>query len=114
MSRSLTVIAALLFGSPLTIRVEAQSVVTFGVVIDGPSSYNTSFLTLLQTEVRDLLGGEFDVRFPNGKEIVADWTRPGAEGALQRLLDDPDVDLILTFGVIASQVAAEFGPLPTP
>ena len=63
MSRSLIVIAALLLGSPLTIGVEAQSVVTFGVVIDGPSSYNTSFRTMLQNEIRDLLGGEFEILF---------------------------------------------------
>jgi outer membrane protein TolC len=114
MSRSLTVIAALLIGSLLPIRAAAQRVVTFGVVIDGPSFYNTSFRTLLQNEIRDLLGSEFDVRFPDGKEVVADWTRPGTEAAMQRLLDDQDVDLILTFGAIASQVAAEFGPLPKP
>ncbi len=114
MSRSLTVIAALLIGSLLPIRAAAQRVVTFGVVIDGPSFYNDSFRTLLRNEIRDLLGSEFDSRFPDGKEVVGDWTRPVIETALQSLLDDPDVDLILTFGVIASQVAAEFGPLPKP
>ncbi len=114
MSQSLMVIAALLIGSLLPIPAAAQRVVTFGVVIDGHSFYNASFLTLLQHEIGDLLGSEFDVRFPDGKEIVADWTRPAIETALQRLLDDPDVGLILTFGVIASQVAAEFGPLPKP
>ncbi len=114
MSRSLTVTAALLIGSLLPIRAAAQRVVTFGVVIDGNSFYNASFRPLLQNEIRDLLGGEFDVRFPDEKEVVADWTRSGIEAALESLLNDPDVDLVLTFGAIASQVAAEFGPLPKP
>ncbi|MEE8360774.1 MAG: hypothetical protein V3R71_01400, partial [Gemmatimonadales bacterium] len=114
MARSLSVIAVLLLGSLVPVRAVAQRVVTFGVVIDGHSFYNASFRPLLQNDIRDLLGGEFDVRFPNEKEIVADWTRPAIETALQRLLDDPDVDLILTFGAIASQVAAEFGSLSKP
>ena len=114
MARSLSVIAVLLLGSLVPVRAVAQRVVTFGVVIDGHSFYNASFRPLLQNGIRDLLGGEFDARFPNEKEIVADWTRPAIETALQRLLDDPDVDLILTFGAIASQVAAEFGSLSKP
>jgi outer membrane protein TolC len=114
MAQSLTAVTALMLGSLLPICAEAQRAVTFGIVIDGPSSYNDSFRTLLQNEIRDLLGSEFDVRFPDGKEVVGDWTRPVIEASMRRLLDDPDVDLILTFGVIASQVAAEFGPLPKP
>ncbi len=114
MSRSLTVITGLFLGWFFPVSAEAQRVVTFGVVIDGHSFYNASFRPLLQNEIRDLLSSEFDVRFPNEKEVVADWTRPAIETALQRLLDDPDVDLILTFGAIASQVAAEFGPLRKP
>ncbi len=114
MSRSLIVIAALLPGWFFPVSAEAQRVVTFGVVVDGPSFYRASFRPLLQNEIRDLLGSEFDARFPDDKELVADWTRRGVETALQRLMDDPDVDLILTFGVIASQVAVEFGPLPKP
>ena len=72
MSRSLTVIVASLLGSLAPVGAEAQRVVTFGAVIDGPSFYDASFRPLLQNEIRDLLGSEFDVRFPNEKEVVAD------------------------------------------
>lgn len=114
MSRFFAVMAAMSFGTLLPINAEAQRVVTFGMVIDGPSSYNSSFRPLLQNQIRDLLGSEFDARFPDDKQVVADWTRSGIDTALQRLLDDPEVDLVLTVGAIASQVAAEFGPLPKP
>ncbi|MEE8061133.1 MAG: hypothetical protein V3T16_04865, partial [Gemmatimonadales bacterium] len=112
MNRLAAVLAALVIWLPA--EAGAQRPVTFGVVVDGPSFYHATFRPLLQNEITNLLGSEFDARFLEEKYIVADWTRAGIDDALQRLLDDPDVDMILTFGAIASQSAAEFGPLPKP
>ena len=91
-----------------------RAAVRFGVVVDGPSFYNDTFRPRLQNEILDLLGTEFDARFPDDKYAVADWSRDGISAAMQRLLDDPEVDMVLTFGAIASQLAAEYGPLPKP
>ncbi len=62
MSRSLTVIAGLVLGWFFPVSAEAQRVVTFGVVVDGPSFYRASFRPLLQNEIRDLLGSELPLR----------------------------------------------------
>ena len=112
MNRLAILVAALAAGMPTSAAAQRQ--MTFGVVVDGPSFYNATFRPRLQSEITDLLGSEFDAQFPDSKYVVANWTRTGIDAALQRLLDDPEVDLVLTFGAIASQSAAEFGPLPKP
>jgi outer membrane protein TolC len=113
MSYRLFLATALLLLWPLD-ALHAQRVVTFGIVVDGPSFHNATFQPRLVDEITNLLGAEFDARFPEDRSLVADWTRSGIERSLERLLSDPEVDIVLTFGAIASQVAAEYGPLPKP
>jgi outer membrane protein TolC len=77
-------------------------VVRIGVVVDGPWEGNEYVRGLSQQEIGDLLRGEFDVRFPDDKYIIADWTIQGVKSAIDRLLADPDIDLLITWGVIGS------------
>ena len=65
-------------------------------------------------EIRQILGSEYDVRFPAGKRVAADWTAAGVHEALDRLFNDPDVDFVVTLGVLSSNDAALRGPLPKP
>ncbi len=92
----------------------ALPLVRFGIVIDGPSERNPFFRDLFQGQVTGLLAGRYDVRFPTDKERTADWSRAGVEAELDRLLADPDVDMLLTLGVIASEAAARRGALAKP
>ncbi|RMF60253.1 MAG: hypothetical protein D6743_15230, partial [Calditrichaeota bacterium] len=57
---------------------------------------------------------EFEVRFPREKQIVADWTATGVHTAVTELLNDPDVDIVLAMGVLASADACNRGELPKP
>ena len=89
-------------------------VVRIGVVVDGPWERNEEVLALFRQEILDLTRGEFDVRFPEDKTIVGDWTLPRVDAALDSLLADPEVDLVLTLGVIASDTASRRSRLPKP
>ena len=71
-----------------------------GIVSDGPWERDIS--GVFRKEITDLLHREFDVRFPDEKRIVADWTVEGVKAAVDRLLSDPEVDFLLTLGVLAS------------
>ena len=44
-----------------------------GIVVDGPWERNNSIIQLSQQEIFDLLQGEFDIKFPGDKYLVADW-----------------------------------------
>lgn len=89
-------------------------VVRMGVVIDGPWSGNDAAGALFQEEILALTEGEFDVRFTPEKTIVSDWTAAGVRAAIDRLLADRNVDMVLALGVLASNDACQRRDLPKP
>jgi len=89
-------------------------VVRIGIVMDGYYELNEQYLSFWFNEILELTRGEFDVRFPEEKRIVADWTAEGVKSAWDRLLADPEVDLIIAMGLIASHEVAIRGRLPKP
>ena len=92
----------------------SSDVVRIGFVLDGPWERNSEIVEIFQREIHALTEGEFDVRFPSGLLETADWSAAGVGNAVSRLLEDPQADLIITLGVLASNDAARRGPLPKP
>ncbi len=93
---------------------QAVDTVTIGFLADGPYQRHAHLAQLLRDEIRDLLSDEFDVRTPAAAYIEADFTIGGIEAGLDRLLGDPDVDVIVAFGAISSHVAAHRQQLQKP
>ncbi len=83
-----------------------------GVVVDGPSERLQGVLDVVQKELIALAGSEFDVQFAPTNQRVGDWTRAGAEKLLDQLLQEPSVNLVLAFGVIASDIAVHRQQVP--
>ncbi len=109
------VIIVLTFIGPMFSQTRTQlPAVRIGLVIDGYWEQNEEYLKLFRSEILDLTRGEFDVQFPGDKLILADWTKDGVKSALDKLLADPQVDLILAMGIIASHDVATRGSLPKP
>ncbi len=88
--------------------------VTIGVVNDGPYLRLTRIHELFRTEIVQLLAGEFEPSFPAAKRIEGDWTLASIESALDRLLADPEVDIVLALGPVSSHVVAHRTNLPKP
>lgn len=88
--------------------------ITIGIIVDGPWERNDVILEMTRQEVLALTEGEFDVRFPQDKMIVADWSNSGVSDAIDQLLDDREVDMVLAFGVLASDNACRRERLPKP
>jgi outer membrane protein TolC/ABC-type uncharacterized transport system substrate-binding protein len=89
-------------------------VITIGIVVDGPWERNDIILDMTKQEVQALTEGEFNIQFLQDKMIVADWTNPGVNDAIDRLLNDSEVDMVLAFGVLASDNACRREWLPKP
>ena len=87
---------------------------TVGVVLDGPWERNDEVRGIFEGEVLDLVGDDFDVRFPEDKRYLADWSLAGVASAVDGLMGDPEVDLILTMGPVASTYAARLQVFPKP
>lgn len=88
--------------------------VTVGVVIDGPWENNDAIRKMAIDEILALTEKEFDVHFPESKQIIADWTLPGIHAAIKKELQDPQVDVVLAMGVIVSSEIARLGPFSKP
>lgn len=87
---------------------------TVGVVLDGPWERNDEIRGIFEREVLDLTSGEFVVQFPAAKRLLADWTLEGARQAVEALIADPEVDILLTSGPVASTYVGRRGNLPKP
>lgn len=92
----------------------ALPVVKIGMIFDGPWARNDEIRALTQQEIRTLVAGELDVRFPAAAELEGDWTLETARAQLETLLADPDVDLVITWGVLASHAVCCYGSPPKP
>ncbi len=89
-------------------------VVRIGIVSDGPVARFPNMEALFKREIRNVAAGEFDVRFPSRRNLVADGTAAGVSEDLNRLLKAGDIDLVLTLGTIASSEACKRRDLAKP
>ena len=97
-----------------TANVNAAEVVRIGFVFDGPIKRELLPLDLIKKEIKELTSGEFDVIFPEDKVLYGDWKIEGIETALQDLLNDSEIDLLITNGLVASHQAAQIDKLNKP
>jgi outer membrane protein TolC len=88
--------------------------VRIGVVVDGPWHRNAAVQALTVREVTALTDGEFEVSFPEEAYLVGDWTLATAQENIKWLLEDPKVDLVIAWGLIASHAVCCLGELPKP
>lgn len=85
-----------------------------GVVDDGPMPRPIVSLVRLEQEIRGLTGDEFQVQMPANKRLDGGWSIDGARRSIFELLEDPDVDIVITTGLVASNEAARIQKLPKP
>lgn len=81
--------------------------VRVATVADGPMAREILPAVVLESEVANVTGSDVRIEFPQDKRFVGDWSMSGADAALGRALNDKDVDVVLTLGVLGSQQAAQ-------
>ena len=85
-----------------------------GVVLDGPWARHQGVPAQFRQEVLDATRGEFEVEFPESKQLDGGWSRAGIDAALDQLMADPDVDIVIALGYGASNQAARRENLEKP
>ena len=79
--------------------------VTIGVVTDGPSP-GAMLDDLIEMELRRLVAARgVELTFKSPPEFDGGWRAAGMAQALRAALDDPEVDLVLTTGLLTTQAA---------
>ncbi|WP_395375672.1 TolC family protein [Marinicella sp. W31] len=88
--------------------------IEIALVKDGTSQADFLSESQIRQEILDLLSGEFTVRFTHEKETTADWSINSVNTVLQKLYQNPDVDIIVTLGAISSSEVSKRSPYPKP
>lgn len=110
----LALLALLLFVPDAASAQRAPLVPRVGVVLDGPSPVSDSIRVQFEREVAAFFGSAPGVTFPARARLTADYTLAGSAAALDRLLADREVDVVLALGPIASHELARRRTLPKP
>ena len=85
-----------------------------GTITDGPWDRDQMILATFENEIRASVGNSHDVEFPDEKQLNGDWTSNGVKVALNELLADPEVDVIITLGLVSSYEAVKMRTLAKP
>lgn len=85
-----------------------------GTITDGPWDRDQMILATFENEIRASVGNSHDVEFPDEKQLNGDWTSNGVKLALNELLADPEVDVIITLGLVSSYEAVKMKTLAKP
>ncbi len=85
-----------------------------GVVLDGESSQLNTLLERVMSETRTIAKAGRDIEFPADKRRVASHDSHSVKQHVAALVADPDVDIVLGFGVLASAELARQSSLPKP
>ncbi len=84
------------------------------MVLDGPWEQNEALLPVFRGEIEDLVGEEFGARIPDDRVLMGDWTLASVRAAIDRLLADPAVDIVVGLGVLSSHELTQRESLPKP
>jgi ABC-type uncharacterized transport system substrate-binding protein len=85
-----------------------------GFIDDGPWERDQMVRATVEKEIQAALGGTHDVQFPEKKRLSGNWTRKEVAKALDWLLADKTVDVIVTLGILSSYEAAKRTNLSKP
>ena len=99
--------------APTIARTELPEV-TVAVLNDGQADRTFIPLSVIESEVQALLNREFSIKFPTDKQVHGNWKIDQIREVLGRLERDPEIDVIMTTGLIATQVAADQPSLAKP
>ena len=86
-------------------EVQERASFNIGIVTDGMTDVDQKTIALFQQEIKTLAEEEFLVKFPKSMVLSGKDTVKGVNRALDRLLANPDTDLILALGTVASSEA---------
>ncbi len=99
---------ALFFGAAAA---RAQERFDVAIIYDGPDDRLVDARRAYTDELLALTENEFDVRL---RSFPAEWTQESIEAAFDAAYADPDIDLLLIEGFIASQLGTQRAEFPKP
>ena len=83
--RLVAVLLALVLALPCTAQEPGRPTLTFGSLLDPSASGGTEWLLeKIEDELGELLGRDYDLRFPESEQRLSDWTAAVCDGSQNR------------------------------
>ena len=98
----------------LAATAQAAKVIRIGTVTDGVTEHGSWSPELFRNELLVLTRADFDVRFPEAKQLDGGWSAQRIAAAHKQLQNDPEVDIVLAVGYVSSAIAVQQQPLRKP
>jgi outer membrane protein TolC len=92
----------------------ASPVARIGIVTDGPCERCPALIDMFKKEIHAASAHEFDVQFPAHKTLDGNRTISGIRQTIDNLLASPEIDLIITLGLVSSNEACKRRNLKKP
>ena len=89
----------------ITFTLWAKQSYTIAIVTDGPTDFNEDFEEQMKDEIDQLLGRDFDVRFPEKLRFDGDWDYQKISKGIDKALSSRETNLVITLGTLSSQIA---------
>lgn len=89
----------------ITFTLWAKPNYTIAIVTDGPTDFNEDFEEQMKDEIDQLLGRDFNVRFPQDLRFDGDWNYKVIAKDVKKALNSHQNSLVITLGTLSSQIA---------
>lgn len=76
--------------------------VRIAIVFDGPARVNSLYRSTMEKEISSLMSGQVDIVFIQQPELIGQWTLESLRAINDKLLNDNNVDIIVSIGVLAA------------
>ena len=83
---------------------QAKEKINIGLLLDGHSQFESQIVEVLQVEMNKVLGAKYDVSLPQNKLLASAWSVEQAAKNFNALEKDPQVNVIISLGVLTSNV----------
>ncbi|MFC2103656.1 ABC transporter substrate binding protein, partial [Bacteroidota bacterium] len=103
-----------LFTSFLFPQPTDKPVVTIGLLLDGRWEADEIALNELKKQTNILLEDEFTILFPESKLVYGEWNIDKINSGFNQLMTDDEVDIIIAYGEVSSNVAVFDGVYTKP
>ena len=90
----------------ITLSLWAKPNYTIAIVTDGQTDFNEDFEEQMKDEIDQLLGRDFNVRFPKKLRYDGAWNYKKISKDINRALNSRQDSLVITLGTLSSQIAA--------
>ncbi len=88
--------------------------IRIATVAEGEFVRGSTFRSAFEHEIRALTSTEFNVLFPDSLQRTGDNTPGGTRELIRSILRNPDADLLISLGPLATTLLCTWGDLPKP